>query len=112
MTHGRDCPKSMLLLGPEIDLQRGPSFPCRPWQRREHSSPQVPKAGHLHGGGGRFTVLPSAALGMTQSSLGAAATARFRGNEVEVCVVSRSFLRGLLGPRHSMETEWLQGLGL
>lgn len=69
------CQKSMLLLEPEVDLPRGQSFPGRPWQRRDHSSPSGSASretpGHLLGGG--VTLLSS--LGMTQNNLEAASYA-------------------------------------
>lgn len=73
MTHGRGCPKSMLLLGPEVDLPR-PIIPLETLTEGETMFPSGPAGREgLRSPAGGHPPAPLGSLGMTQSSLGVAA---------------------------------------
>ena len=73
MTHGRGCPKSVLLLGPGVDLPRErPTLPPGDPVREKNT---VPLGSHRQGEPPEHLpeVSPLSSLAMTQSSIGAVA---------------------------------------
>lgn len=112
MAYGRSCPESMFPLGPRVDLLREAHFFPGDTGRGMKA---VPLTSHREGGlpehllaelGGG--IVPLSTLGMTQSSLRLLPVARFRGNKVEVCVVSRSLPVAPARPQALGGIEWLK----